>query len=112
MYNDNLYYITFLYLFILDRHLRPSDSSIENDSIVFTYAQRFSKLPNDENSNGRKIQTKRPKPVSDLLLEEADLEERNKETNSSDTENASPAIAYGPKDNTCVCLLLRFLLFS
>lgn len=96
----------------LDRNLRPSDSSIENDSIVFTYAQRFSKLPSDEFSQRRKNQSRRPKPVSDLLLEEADLEERNKETNSSDTENASPAITYGPKDNTCVCFTLLYLTSS
>ena len=39
-----------------------------------------------------------PKRISGLLLE--GVEERNKETQSSDTENASPAI--GPKDVSCV----------
>lgn len=91
----------------LDRSLRPSDSSIENDSIVITYAQRFSRLPNDEKTleNGQVVETRKksvpsrpPKRISKLLLE--GVEERNKEIHSSDTENASPAI--GPKDISCV----------
>lgn len=32
------------------------------------------------------------------MLEKQPTDEQNKEINSSDTENASPAIAYGPKD--------------
>lgn len=40
------------------------------------------------------------KRVSSLHLE--NIEERNKDTLSSDTENASPAI--GPKDVSCVSL--------
>lgn len=35
-------------LFLLaDRSTRPSDSSIENESFVLTYSQRFSKMPED-----------------------------------------------------------------
>jgi len=30
-----------------DRSTRPSDSSIENESFVLTYSQRFSKMPED-----------------------------------------------------------------
>lgn len=30
-----------------DRNTRPSDSSVENESFVLTYSQRFSKLPDD-----------------------------------------------------------------
>lgn len=94
-------------LLFADRSLRPSDSSIENDSIVFTYAQRFSRLPTDEkisdNGHASEKRTKSapsrpPKRISGLLLE--GVEERNKEIHSSDTENASPAI--GPKDISCV----------
>ncbi|KAJ6643413.1 Protein daughter of sevenless [Pseudolycoriella hygida] len=90
----------------LDRSLRPSDSSVENDSIVITYAQRFSKLPTDEKTseNGHGLEKRRksvpsrpPKRISGLQLE--GVEERNKEIHSSDTENASPAI--GPKDISC-----------
>ncbi|XP_031639963.1 protein daughter of sevenless [Contarinia nasturtii] len=81
-----------------ERCMRPSESSVENDSIVFTYAQRFSKLPDDESLSCKRGNSKRPLPVAGLLLEKTDSEEQNKEVNSSDTENASPAIAYGPKD--------------
>lgn len=91
-----------------DRKLRPSDSSVENDAVVFTYAQRFSKLPYGENavdeapSASKHVHSRRSKHVAGLLLEEDDNDERNKEVNSSDTENASPAITFGPKDNTSV----------
>lgn len=89
--------------------MRPSESSVENDSIVFTYAQRFSKLPEIENGlNTAKGHTKRSNPVSGLLLEKNDSEEQNKDINSSDTENASPAIAYGPKDINSVCVIFFF----
>lgn len=84
--------------------MRPSESSVENDSIVFTYAQRFSKMPDDESIATKRVNTKRPIPVAGLSLEKNDSEEQNKEVNSSDTENASPAIAYGPKDINSVCL--------
>lgn len=98
-----------------DRKLRPSDSSVENDSVVFTYAHRFSKkLPHEENgvgeaasaastpSAGKHVHSRRAKHMAGLLLEETDNDERNKDVNSSDTENASPAITFGPKDNTSV----------
>lgn len=78
--------------------MRPSESSVENDSIVFTYAQRFSKLPDDDSAVSKRANSKRPIPVAGLSLEKTDSEEHNKDVNSSDTENASPAIAYGPKD--------------
>lgn len=35
-------------------------------------------------------------------MEEQTADEQNREINSSDTENASPAIAYGPKDVSSV----------
>lgn len=35
----------------VDRNLRPSDSSVENDAIVFTYTQRFSKIPDNVQSD-------------------------------------------------------------
>lgn len=96
-----------------DRKLRPSDSSVENDSVVFTYAHRFSKkLPHEENgeaapaasisSAGKHVHSRRSKHVAGLSLKENDNDERNKDVNSSDTENASPAITFGPKDNTSV----------
>lgn len=82
-----------------DRSTRPSESSVENDQIVFTYAQRFSKLPDDEISPRKtKSHSKRTNLVSGLYLEKSESEDQNKDINSSDTENASPAIAYGPKD--------------
>lgn len=85
--------------------MRPSESSVENDSIVFTYAQRFSKLPDDDSVISKRVNSKRPIPVAGLSLEKPDSEEQNKDVNSSDTENASPAIAYGPKDINSVGLL-------
>lgn len=86
----------------LERCMRPSESSVENDSIVFTYAQRFSKLPDDDSVVAKRVYPKRPLPVAGLSLEKTDSEEHNKDVNSSDTENASPAIAYGPKDSNSV----------
>lgn len=81
--------------------MRPSESSVENDPIVFRYTQRFSKLP-DNDENVATVVTKRahvrPPTVAGLSLDKNDSEEQNKDVNSSDTENASPAIAYGPKD--------------
>lgn len=92
-----------------DRKLRPSESSVENDAVVITYAHRFSKLPCEENAVGATatadamhVHSRRSQPVAGLLLEEDDNDERNKEVNSSDTENASPAITFGPKDITSV----------
>lgn len=87
--------------------MRPSESSVENDSIVFTYAQRFSKMPDDESVVTKRVHPKRPLPVAGLSLEKTDSEEQNKDVNSSDTENASPAIAYGPKDINSVSQKLK-----
>ncbi|EDW78826.1 uncharacterized protein Dwil_GK12654 [Drosophila willistoni] len=36
----------------VDRSTRPSDSSIENESFVLTYSQRFSKMPEDGSGGG------------------------------------------------------------
>lgn len=93
-----------------ERCMRPSESSVENDSIVFTYAQRFSKMPDYEATAPKKVNSKRPVPVVGLSLEKPDSEEQNKDVNSSDTENASPAIAYGPKDSNSVRIILYWLL--
>lgn len=38
-------YIIYIINSSLDRNARPSDSSVENESFVLTYSQRFSKLP-------------------------------------------------------------------
>lgn len=92
---------------ISDRRLRPSDSSVENDSIVFTYAQRFSKLPTDDGCDeipAAQLRPKRHKQAVALVLANSDEGEPNKETNSSDTENASPAIPIGPKNVNSVCI--------
>lgn len=88
--------------------MRPSESSVENDSIVFTYTQRFSKMPEYESAPAKKVNSKRPVPVAGLSIDKTDTEEQNKDVNSSDTENSSPAIAYGPKDMNAVriCKLL------
>lgn len=84
--------------------MRPSESSVENDPIVFRYTQRFSKLPdNDETVAKKRAHLKKPPSVAGLSLDKNDSEEQNKDVNSSDTENASPAIAYGPKDCNSVC---------
>lgn len=50
---------------------------------------------NDETGND-KLRHKRPAAV--LVLGDTNGGENNKETNSSDTENASPAMPIGPKD--------------
>lgn len=97
------------YHFYIERCMRPSESSVENDSIVFTYAQRFSKMPDDESVATKRVYSKRPLPVVGLSLEKTDSEEQNKDVNSSDTENASPAIAYGPKDINSVFHHFRFI---
>lgn len=86
----------------LDRRLRPSDSSIENDSVGWSYVQRFSKITDDlvKSSSDDTIVGPPPRPPkrnSALIL---DGVEKSKEIQSSDTENASPAI--GPKDSSCV----------
>lgn len=97
----------------LERRMRPSESSVENDPIVFRYAQRFSKLPdNDDSVAIKRAHAKKPHSVAGLSLDKNDSEEQNKDVNSSDTENASPAIAYGPKDiNSVEIFDLQLLLF-
>lgn len=40
-------HLTKLFNSLADRSTRPSDSSIENESFVLTYSQRFSKMPED-----------------------------------------------------------------
>lgn len=82
-----------------DRNTRPSDSSIENDAIGWTYVQRFARVSQDDQSKtaGLPAATAPPRPPkrTSLIL---DSIEKHKEIQSSDTENASPAI--GPKDAT------------
>lgn len=93
---------------IQERRMRPSESSVENDPIVFRYTQRFSKLPdNNENVAKKRAHLKKPPSVAGLSLDKNDSEEQNN-VNSSDTENASPAIAYGPKDCNSVCMSIFF----
>lgn len=88
-----------------DRSMRPSESSIENDSIVFTYSQRFSKAPAaDADLLPKPNDIKRPNPLLGVSLEKPDIE-HSREAHSSDTENASPAIAFGPKDSSSVSVI-------
>ncbi|XP_055686754.1 protein daughter of sevenless [Lutzomyia longipalpis] len=87
----------------LDRRARPSDSSVENETIGWTYVQRFSKVPDDvrnQNATSEAVDIVPPRPpkrLSGLVLDGVEI--RNKEVPSSDTDNASPAI--GPKDSSC-----------
>lgn len=62
-------------------------------------------MPNDDDDEvpAAKLRPKRQKQAVDLVLSNADEGEPNKETNSSDTENASPAIPIGPKNINSVC---------
>lgn len=81
-----------------DRSTRPSDSSIENDAIGWTYVQRFAKVSQDDQDKVTAIAPPRPPKRTSLIL---DSIEKHKDLQSSDTENASPAI--GPKDaSSCV----------
>lgn len=85
-----------------DRSTRPSDSSIENDAIGWKYVQRFAKVSQEDQEKAAAAAAKpappRPPKRTSLIL---DSIEKHKETHSSDTENASPAI--GPKDaSSCV----------
>ncbi|XP_053684641.1 protein daughter of sevenless [Sabethes cyaneus] len=84
-----------------DRSTRPSDSSIENDVIGWTYVQRFAKVSQDDQKEAAvspDVAPPRPPKRSSLIL---DCIEKHKDIQSSDTENASPAI--GPKDeSSCV----------
>ncbi|CAD7003338.1 unnamed protein product [Ceratitis capitata] len=94
----------------VDRSTRPSDSSVENESFVLTYSQRFSKMPDDvtekvydmkynvdtENKNqlDRMSIYKNKRNLSlDIKNNERTLREV---LQLSDTENTSPAI--GPQD--------------
>lgn len=76
---------------------------MENETIGWTYVQRFSKVPDDvRNQNAASeavdiVPPRPPKRLSGLILEGVEI--RNREIPSSDTDNASPAI--GPKDSSC-----------
>uniref|UniRef100_A0A182WL89 PH domain-containing protein n=1 Tax=Anopheles minimus TaxID=112268 RepID=A0A182WL89_9DIPT len=93
----------------IDRNTRPSDSSIENDAVGWTYVQRFSKVPNAEEKQSAQAATTsgngsalvgnapgappRPPKRASMNLEGI---EKTKDLISSDTENVSPAI--GPRE--------------
>ncbi|XP_061386863.1 protein daughter of sevenless [Musca vetustissima] len=99
----------------MDRNTRPSDSSVENESFVLTYSQRFSKLPDDANSELKNTATKSGslhnsnecleklanvlKNKNNLILDFKDNEKSSTRDmpQFSDTENTSPAI-IGPRD--------------
>lgn len=83
----------------MDRRLRPSDSSVENEIIGWTYTQRFSKVPDDIKSQN----TADPPPIPPKLIHGHCTEINIKASQvpqNSDTENTSPAI-IGPKDRFC-----------
>ncbi|KFB35946.1 AGAP005826-PA-like protein [Anopheles sinensis] len=46
----------------IDRNTRPSDSSIENDAVGWTYVQRFSKVPNTEDKQQQQQQQQQQQP--------------------------------------------------
>lgn len=80
----------------LDRSLRPSDSSIENDSVVFTYSQRFSKQPEEK---GVFSQVPPPRPVKNrdsILTDSAEPIYENKGVSQE---------PVGPKEQTSVIIL-------
>ncbi|XP_050073760.1 protein daughter of sevenless [Anopheles maculipalpis] len=88
----------------IDRSTRPSDSSIENDAVGWTYVQRFSKVPNTSEEKpqvqggngsvpGPAGAPPRPPKRASMNLEGI---EKTKDIISSDTENVSPAI--GPRE--------------
>ncbi|XP_035786070.1 protein daughter of sevenless-like isoform X2 [Anopheles albimanus] len=105
----------------IDRNTRPSDSSIENDAVGWTYVQRFSKVPNaaedKQHQQHQQPQTKGatgggngatikaaasapPRPPKRASMNLDGIE--NKDFISSDTENVSPAI-IGPNDaSSCI----------
>lgn len=85
----------------LERKTRPSDSSIENETIQWTYMQRFSRVDNIKNMNAE-VPPRPPKRIGALVLNESD---KSKDLQTSDTENASPAI--GPKDSSSVSYFIR-----
>lgn len=87
--------------YAVGRSLRPSDSSIENESMAYTYTQRFSKIPNDQaNKISAKTDIVGPWITANVARQSKAGIVQAKDTQSSDTENASPAI--GPKDVTSV----------
>uniref|UniRef100_A0A182MBJ6 PH domain-containing protein n=1 Tax=Anopheles culicifacies TaxID=139723 RepID=A0A182MBJ6_9DIPT len=89
----------------IDRNTRPSDSSIENDAVGWTYVQRFSKVPNAEEkqqqsvpaatSSGGNAAGAPPRPPKRTSMNLEGIE-KTKDLISSDTENVSPAI--GPRE--------------
>ncbi|XP_013112077.2 protein daughter of sevenless isoform X1 [Stomoxys calcitrans] len=97
----------------MDRNTRPSDSSVENESFVLTYSQRFSKLPDDASKELKNITNnsahnsnecleklaKVLKNKNNLILDFKDNEKSSTRDmpQFSDTENTSPAI-IGPRD--------------
>ncbi|ETN67260.1 grb2-associated binder, gab [Anopheles darlingi] len=112
----------------IDRNTRPSDSSIENDAVGWTYVQRFSKVPNapedkqpqqsqqqqqqqqqqtkgvSSGGNGTTIKAAASAPPRPPKRASMNLDgiEKSKDFISSDTENVSPAI-MGPKDaSSCI----------
>uniref|UniRef100_A0A182SJW2 PH domain-containing protein n=1 Tax=Anopheles maculatus TaxID=74869 RepID=A0A182SJW2_9DIPT len=99
----------------IDRSTRPSDSSIENDAVGWTYVQRFSKVPNttEEKQQVQQVQgaasgsvpaagaPPRPPKRASMNLEGI---EKTKDLISSDTENVSPAI--GPREASAVFIKL------
>uniref|UniRef100_A0A1A9WTL9 PH domain-containing protein n=1 Tax=Glossina brevipalpis TaxID=37001 RepID=A0A1A9WTL9_9MUSC len=95
----------------LDRNTRPSDSSVENESFVLTYSQRFSKIPDDlskeQKANGNSSEcleklAKVLKNKNNLILDFKENEKLPRDLPQfSDTENTSPAI-IGPRDASSV----------
>lgn len=90
----------------MDRNARPSDSSVENEAIVFTYKQRFSKMPDDSKGaaaaedQDKNLRLTKPKKLIGPIST-CDDEKNREMIQFSDTENTSPAI--GPKDSSsCV----------
>ncbi|XP_054732011.1 protein daughter of sevenless isoform X1 [Anastrepha obliqua] len=99
----------------VDRNTRPSDSSVENESFVLTYSQRFSKLPDDVNdktnefnynvnSEGKNQPCEAVKVYKNKRNLSLDIK-KNESTSTeipqlSDTENTSPAI--GPQDASSI----------
>ncbi|KAM7359076.1 daughter of sevenless isoform 2-T3 [Cochliomyia hominivorax] len=93
----------------MDRNTRPSDSSVENESFVLTYSQRFSKLPDDVKKEQQVMTTQNSndcleklakvlKNKNNLILDFKDSEKVTRDLPQfSDTENTSPAI-IGPRD--------------
>ncbi|XP_067643183.1 protein daughter of sevenless isoform X2 [Eurosta solidaginis] len=87
----------------IDRTARPSDSSMENESYVLTYSQRFSKLPGGSSEKPNNIKCnieKLSKYRTNLSLDIKQTQKASHASQLSDTENTSPAI--GPHDATSI----------